>query len=138
MTLMMGIVTLIRITRNMPKKLTDATLYSTGFIEDYVVNKKKKRLQASTISAAEYLTLMNRLAELEEKIIVLDNKAAEIPPEKDELLNNALKRVDALETELAAVKKALDESLIQEKELVAYLEKQKKRRKKRKKRFYVF
>ncbi|KAM0012849.1 putative CRAL-TRIO lipid binding domain, CRAL/TRIO domain, CRAL/TRIO domain superfamily [Helianthus debilis subsp. tardiflorus] len=138
MTLIMGLVTLIRITRNMPKKLTDATLYSTGFIEDYVVNKKKKRLQASTISAAEYLTLMNRLAELEEKIIVLDNKAAEIPPEKDELLNNALKRVDALETELAAVKKALDESLIQEKELVAYLEKQKKRKKKRKKRFYVF
>ncbi|KAI3774794.1 hypothetical protein L1987_49356 [Smallanthus sonchifolius] len=135
MALMMGVMTLVRMTRNMPKKITNATLYSTGFIEDYMVNKKKKQLQASTITTAEYLTLMNRLAELEEKVIFLDNKPAELPPEKEELLNNALKRVDALETELAAVKKALDESLTQQQELAAYLEKQKKRRKKK---FFVF
>ncbi|KAI7727099.1 hypothetical protein M8C21_021034, partial [Ambrosia artemisiifolia] len=134
MTLMMGVLTVIRITCNMPKKLTNATLYSTGFIEDYMVNKKKQ-LQPSTISTAEYLSLMNRLAELEEKIIVMNNKAAELPPEKEELLNNALTCVEALETEVATVKKALDEHLGQQKELVAYLEKQKKRRKKR---FFIF
>ncbi|KAI3803644.1 hypothetical protein L1987_31802 [Smallanthus sonchifolius] len=131
MALMMGVMTVVRMTRNMPKKITNATLYSTGFIEDYMVNKKKKQLQASTITTAEYLTLMNRLAELEEKIFSLDNKPAELSPQKEELLNNSLKRADALETELAAVKKALDESLTQQQVLVAYLEKQKKRRKKK-------
>lgn len=135
MTLVMGVMTVVRITRNMPKKLTNATLYSTGFLEDYMVNKKKKQLQADTISTSEYLTLMNRLADLEEKVIVLDNKPVELPPEKEEMLNNALGRVNALETELTAVKKALDESLTQQKELVAYLEKQKKRRKRK---FFVF
>ncbi|XP_076923732.1 phosphatidylinositol/phosphatidylcholine transfer protein SFH12-like [Bidens hawaiensis] len=136
MTLMMGLTTLVRMTRNMPKTISNATLYSTEFIEDLLVNKKK---QASTISTAEYLTLMNRLAELEEKMIVLDNKPAELPPEKEEVLSNALKRVDALETELAAVKKSLDESLTQQQQLVAYLEKQKRRRRrKRKKKFFVF
>ncbi|XP_076922903.1 phosphatidylinositol/phosphatidylcholine transfer protein SFH3-like [Bidens hawaiensis] len=102
MTLMMGLTTLVRMTRNMPKTITNATSYSNEFIEDLLANKKK---QASTVSTAEYLTLMKRLAELEEQIIVLDNKPAELPPEKEEVLSNALKRVDALETELAAVKK---------------------------------
>ncbi|KAD6794375.1 hypothetical protein E3N88_05271 [Mikania micrantha] len=92
MALMMGFMTVVR---SVPKKLTNAPLYS---IEDCMVSKKKKQLQA------EYITLMNRLAELEEKV-VLDNKPAELPPEKEELLNNALKRVDVLETELAAAKK---------------------------------
>ncbi|KAK1416631.1 hypothetical protein QVD17_25746 [Tagetes erecta] len=130
MTLMMGVMTVVR---NMPKKLASVTLNSSGFLE---VNKKKKQLQAA--STAEYLTLMKRLAELEEQVIVLDNKPAELPPEKEELLNNALKRVDALETELVAANKALDQSLSQQQQLVAYLEKQqKKRRKKKKKKFFV-
>lgn len=107
MTLMMGVIMVIRMTGSMPKKLTNATLYSNGFLEDYMVNRKKKRLQSSTISIPEYQTLMHRLNELEEKIVVLNKKSSELPPDKEELLNNALKRVDALETELAAAKKVL-------------------------------
>ncbi|GJS85098.1 phosphatidylinositol/phosphatidylcholine transfer protein SFH3-like protein isoform X1 [Tanacetum coccineum] len=135
MTLMMGVMMVIRMTGSMPKKLTNATFYSTGFLEDYMVNRKKKRLQSPTISTAEYQTLMNRLNELEEKIVVLNKKSSELPPDKEELLNNAMKRVDALETELAAAKKTLKESQAHQQELVAYLEKQKKRRKKK---FFVF
>lgn len=105
MALMMGVMTVLRMTRSMPRKLTNATLYSTGFIDDCMVTKKKKQLQASTISTTEYITLTNRLTELEEKVILLNNKPAELPPDKEELLNNALKRIDTLETELAATKK---------------------------------
>ncbi|PWA99040.1 sec14p-like phosphatidylinositol transfer family protein [Artemisia annua] len=135
MTLMMGVIMVICMTGSLPKKLTNATLYSTGFLEDYMVNRKKKRWQSSTISIAEYQTLMQRLNELEEKIVLLNKKSSELPPDKEELLNNALKRVAALETELAAAKKTLNESQTHQQELVAYLEKHKKRRKKK---FFVF
>ncbi|KAI3716111.1 hypothetical protein L6452_23207 [Arctium lappa] len=132
MALVMGIVTIMRMTSNMPRKLTNATLSSVGLLEyDY----KKKELETPTISTTEYLTLMKRLSDLEEKVIILTNKPAELPLEKEEMLNNALTRIDALESELAAAKKALDESQSQQQELVAYMEKQKKRKKKK---FFVF
>ncbi|XP_071691804.1 phosphatidylinositol/phosphatidylcholine transfer protein SFH12-like [Rutidosis leptorrhynchoides] len=131
MALVMGLTMVLRVTRNIPKKLTNATVYSTGYLEDFMVKRKKK----STISSAEYLTLMSRLADLEGKVLDLNNKPPEFPSDKEELLNNALKRIDALESELAVAKKALDESIIQQREMAAYLEKQKKRRKKK---FFVF
>ncbi|KAI3525359.1 hypothetical protein L2E82_51606 [Cichorium intybus] len=135
MALFMGIVTMMRMTRNMPRKLTNATLYSTGFLDDDMV-KNKKKLESTRISTTEYLNLMKRLADLEEKVIALTGKPTELPPEKEEMLNSALRRLDALETELAAAKKALDEARFQQQEMVAYLEKQKRRR--RKKKYFCF
>nr|XP_043623122.1 phosphatidylinositol/phosphatidylcholine transfer protein SFH12-like [Erigeron canadensis] len=132
MALMMGVMTVLRVTSSMPRKLTNATLYSTGFLEANILKKKK---QASTISTTEYLTLMNRLADLEEKVIVLNSRPSELSPDKEEMLNNVLSRLSTLETELAATKKALNDSLTQQKELMAYLEKQKRRRKRK---FFVF
>ncbi|CAI9286734.1 unnamed protein product [Lactuca saligna] len=129
MTLFMGIVTMMRMTREMPRKLTNATLYSTGFLDDD--NKKP------TISRTEYQNLMKRLADLEEKVVAHNSKTAELSPEKQELLNTALHRLDALETELAAANKALDESRVQQQQIVAFLDKQKRRRRKKKK-FFCF
>ncbi|EYU42604.1 hypothetical protein MIMGU_mgv1a005833mg [Erythranthe guttata] len=127
MTFVMGVVTMVRMTRNMPKKLTDATLYSSSM---YGVDAMFK---APAISSEDYFIMMKRMNELEEKVSVLANKPATMPPEKEEMLNNALNRVDMLEHELLATKKRLDDALVRQDELLAYMEKKKK-----KKRFFAF
>ncbi|KAI7739159.1 hypothetical protein M8C21_027267 [Ambrosia artemisiifolia] len=139
-SLVMGIMTMVRMTNNMPKRLTDATLYSNGIHhddDDDIVKKLKSRPyngQMPAVSTVEYLSMMKRMGELEEKVVVLESRPVEMPPEKEDILNNALSRVEALETELAATKKSLEESLSQQRELMAYLEKKKKK----KKRFFRF
>jgi hypothetical protein len=50
-------------------------------------------------------SLLKRLGELEEKVDTLQSKPSEMPYEKEELLNAAVCRVDALEAELIATKK---------------------------------
>ena len=47
-----------------------------------------------------------------------------MPCEKEELLNAAVCRVDALEAELIATKKALHEALMRQEELLAYIDSQ--------------
>ncbi|XP_027105720.2 phosphatidylinositol/phosphatidylcholine transfer protein SFH3 isoform X1 [Coffea arabica] len=131
MTFVMGIVTMVRMTRNMPRKMTDATFYSNGSMYgvEAMVKGHAYELPAPAISSADYFTMMKRMAELEDKMSVLGNKSQTMPPEKEEELNNALSRVDALEQELASAKKALDEALLQQQELLAYIEKKKKKKK---------
>ncbi|XP_055808225.1 phosphatidylinositol/phosphatidylcholine transfer protein SFH3-like [Solanum dulcamara] len=118
MTLVMGIVTLVKMTRNMPRKLADATLQAHGY-----------QLSEPTISSSEYFSMIKRMEELEEKVITLTNKPASLPPEKEEMLNNAMKRIDTLEQELSATHKSLELALVRQAELLAYIEK--KRRKKK-------
>ena len=104
MTFVMGIVTMIRVTRNMPKK----TIYSTPeYCEERVETSKVQQTSAPAISSADYVTVMKRMAELEDKVNVLLTKPATMPPEKEEMLNAALSRVDALEQELMATKKVI-------------------------------
>lgn len=50
-------------------------------------------------------SVLKRLGELEEKMDTLKAKPSEMPHEKEELLNAAVCRVDALEAELIATKK---------------------------------
>ncbi|XP_030512678.1 phosphatidylinositol/phosphatidylcholine transfer protein SFH8-like [Rhodamnia argentea] len=69
-------------------------------------------------------SVMKRLGELEEKVDTLKAKPSEMPYEKEELLNAAVCRVDALEAELIATKKALYEALIRQEELLAYIDHQ--------------
>ncbi|CAH1434550.1 unnamed protein product [Lactuca virosa] len=137
MTLVMGVMTMVRMTNNMPKRLTNATLYSIGIHDDDDDMVKKQpgsyKLQPPVVSAAEFLSVMKRVGELEEKVIILNNQPNQMPPEKEEILNKALSRVEALEIELAATRKSLEESLCQQREVMAYLEKKKK-----KKRFFRF
>lgn len=52
-------------------------------------------------------SVLKRLGELEEKVDTLKAKPSEMPYEKEELLNAAVCRVDALEAELIATKKVL-------------------------------
>ncbi|KAL2939211.1 Phosphatidylinositol/phosphatidylcholine transfer protein SFH10 [Bienertia sinuspersici] len=95
MSVVMGIVTMIRLTRNMPKKITDATLYSTpAYCDDSGQNSHK--LPGHAISETEYFLMMKRMGELEGKVLSLAAKPAIMPPEKEEVLNNALSRVDVL------------------------------------------
>ncbi|XP_043711983.1 phosphatidylinositol/phosphatidylcholine transfer protein SFH12-like isoform X2 [Telopea speciosissima] len=131
MAVVMGVVTMIRVSRNMPKKLTDASLYSSSaYCVDtmYKGQMHHQQLPGPAISQAEYMTVMKRMAELEEKVTVLSMPAA-MPAEKEEMLNAAVSRVDALEQELMATKKALEDSLARQEELMAYLEKKKKKKK---------
>ncbi|KAG0462713.1 hypothetical protein HPP92_021189 [Vanilla planifolia] len=47
-----------------------------------------------------------------------------MPRKKEELLDAAVRRVDALEAELIATKKALHEALMRQDELLAYVDRQ--------------
>ena len=51
---------------------------------------------------------LKRLGELEEKVDMLQSKPSVMPHEKEELLNAAVYRVDALEAELIATKKVCE------------------------------
>ncbi|XP_054786535.1 phosphatidylinositol/phosphatidylcholine transfer protein SFH6-like isoform X2 [Prosopis cineraria] len=79
----------------------------------------------AALTYADQLSFMlMKLGELEEKVDTLQSKPSEMPNEKEELLNAAVCRVDALEAELIATKKALYEALIRQEELLAYIDRQ--------------
>ncbi|KAJ8767254.1 hypothetical protein K2173_013651 [Erythroxylum novogranatense] len=80
-------------------------------------------------------TVLKRLAELEEKVETLQAKPSVMPYEKEELLNAAVCRVDALEAELIATKKALYEAWMRQDDLLAYIDRQEQEKLRQKKRF---
>lgn len=82
-------------------------------------------------------SVLRRLGELEEKVDTLQAKPLEMPYEKEELLNAAVCRVDALEAELISTKKALHEALMRQEELLAYIDRQQEA-KFRKKKFFCY
>ncbi|XP_057445370.1 phosphatidylinositol/phosphatidylcholine transfer protein SFH12-like [Lotus japonicus] len=125
MAFVMGIVTMVRMTRNMPKKLTDANFYSNSV---YSGGQNPSDQTNPSISAQEFMTVMKRMAELEEKMGNMNYNTC-MPPEKEEMLNAAISRADALEQELMSTKKALEDSLAKQEELSAYIEKKKKKKK---------
>jgi len=87
-------------------------------------------------SQAELLSsVLRKLGDLEEKVDTLQAKPSEMPYEKEELLNAAVCRVDALEAELIATKKALHEALMRQDDLLAYIDSQ-AQAKFRKKKFF--
>ncbi|XP_019438168.1 PREDICTED: phosphatidylinositol/phosphatidylcholine transfer protein SFH3-like isoform X2 [Lupinus angustifolius] len=126
MAIVMGVITMIRMTRTMPSKITEATLYSNSV---YYNDTMLKAPPIPTITNDDHMTMMKRMAELEEKVAILSMKPV-MPPEKEELLNNALCRVKALEQNLVATKKALDDALAKQVELEDQIEKKKKKKKK--------
>uniref|UniRef100_A0A7N0T805 CRAL-TRIO domain-containing protein n=1 Tax=Kalanchoe fedtschenkoi TaxID=63787 RepID=A0A7N0T805_KALFE len=132
MTIVMGIVTMIRLTRNLPKKATDATVYCGPV---YCIDTMIKgpiapfQLPAPEIPSNDHLTMLKRLAELEDKVSALLAKPAAMPADKEEILNAAISRIETLELELLAAKKALEESASKQDELLAYIERKKKKKK---------
>ncbi|KAG4993576.1 hypothetical protein JHK86_030403 [Glycine max] len=112
-----------------PKDLAptaDKTAASTVCAQWLLIN-----LPATAFSRAEFSTVMKRMAELEEKIVTINNKPTAMPPEKEQMLNATITRADDLEKQLLATKKALEDSLVKQEELSAYLDKKKKKKKKR-------
>ncbi|OWM80865.1 hypothetical protein CDL15_Pgr006896 [Punica granatum] len=69
-------------------------------------------------------TVSERLNKLEEKVEILNKKELEMPSQKEELLNAAIRRIDALELELIATKRALFEALTKDEEILAYIDQQ--------------
>lgn len=131
-TFVMGIVAMIRLTRNMPRKITEAAVYGSPVYYNDMMIKSHHQLPApAMISHADYMTMMKRMAELEEKVTILSMKPTVMPAEKEGMLNAAISRVSALEQELSSTKKALEDALFRQEELVAYLEKKKKKKKKK-------
>nr|XP_029124368.1 phosphatidylinositol/phosphatidylcholine transfer protein SFH12 [Elaeis guineensis]XP_029124369.1 phosphatidylinositol/phosphatidylcholine transfer protein SFH12 [Elaeis guineensis]XP_029124370.1 phosphatidylinositol/phosphatidylcholine transfer protein SFH12 [Elaeis guineensis]XP_029124371.1 phosphatidylinositol/phosphatidylcholine transfer protein SFH12 [Elaeis guineensis]XP_029124372.1 phosphatidylinositol/phosphatidylcholine transfer protein SFH12 [Elaeis guineensis]XP_029124373.1 phosp len=132
MAFVMGIVTMLRVTRVVPKKIVDAAIDHVSPVycaQTMVKAQMHQQLPASTVSAAEYSSVMKRLIKLEETVNILSMKPAEMAIEKEEQLKAAVSRVDALEAELAATKKALEDALVRQEELLAYLDKKKKKKK---------
>jgi len=64
-----------------------------------------KKMATTTISGEDFMAVMKRMAELEQKVTNLSAQPATMPPEKEEMLNAAISRADFLEQELAATKK---------------------------------
>ncbi|KAJ4869248.1 CRAL-TRIO lipid binding domain protein [Raphanus sativus] len=109
MALVMGVVTMIRVTKNVPRKLTESTLYSSPmYCDDASMNKsamQSEKMMVPAISGEDFMAIMKRMAELEQKVTVLSAQPTTMPPEKEEMLNAAISRSNILEQELAATKK---------------------------------
>lgn len=101
----MGIVTMIKVTRTMPKKMTDANIYSGSvYCDETKVRNRAHQPMEPGISAADYMAVIKRMDELQERVSVLSMKPA-MTVEKEEMLNSAISKVDTLEQELMATKK---------------------------------
>lgn len=90
---------MVKLTRNMPKRLTDSTFYSSTVYGDDTTFKNQAPSRPA-ISGTDLMSVMKRMAELEERV-----KPTTMTHEKEEMLNTALGRVEALEHELIATKK---------------------------------
>ncbi|XP_038999854.1 phosphatidylinositol/phosphatidylcholine transfer protein SFH12-like [Hibiscus syriacus] len=124
MTFVMGVATMVKVTRNMPIKASDVR---PALPAPLTVKIKEIPPQAS-ITPNELESVMKRMAELEARLAAINMQSTTMPPEKEEMLNSALRRADALEQELMATKKALEDSFAQQQELAEYIEKRKKKK----------
>ncbi|GJN18924.1 hypothetical protein PR202_gb06136 [Eleusine coracana subsp. coracana] len=109
--------------RRLPYKTESGENHSTLYPDS--TRKEEFRPPSPSPGFAEadvFAAVLRRLGELEEKVQMLQEKPSEMPCEKEELLNAAVRRVDALEAELIVTKKALHEALIRQEELLAYID----------------
>ncbi|KAK3155946.1 hypothetical protein QOZ80_2AG0100820 [Eleusine coracana subsp. coracana] len=128
MAFLMAIVMLARsakdlAVRRLPYKNESEENHSTLYPDS--TRKEEFRPPSPSPGFAEadvFAAVLRRLGELEEKVQMLQEKPSEMPCEKEELLNAAVRRVDALEAELIVTKKALHEALIRQEELLAYID----------------
>lgn len=83
-------------TQNMPSMTTELKSKEASCLPSPIPGFSKEDLLSSALK---------RLGKLEEKVDMLQSKPNAMPYEKEELLNAAVYRVDALEAELIATKK---------------------------------
>ncbi|CAN6555197.1 unnamed protein product [Malus baccata var. baccata] len=142
MAFFMTFLTLFRsVASQVTRKLPDALVNHNKNIPESTsdeANKEEGHPPSPTapITGTDLLpTVLKKLVELEEKVGMLEAKPSEMPYEKEELLNAAVCRVDALEAELIATKKALHEALMRQEELLAYIDREEDARLRKKKFF---
>ncbi|XXG71252.1 hypothetical protein AAC387_Pa07g0550 [Persea americana] len=132
MAFVTGVVAILRLARNMPSNINDAALERAASVYgiDTMVNgqKQHQQLPFPIISAADFSSAVKRLGQLEEKVRALSLKPAQMPFDKEEKLDGAVSRIEAIETELMGTKKALEDALAQQEEILAYIEKRKKKK----------
>jgi len=124
-----------RVTNKLPETLPNCeqnTPDATDKEEFHPTSPTPSYTEAELLSS-----VLNKLGELEEKVTMLQSKPSEMPYEKEELLNAAVCRVDALEAELIATKQALYNALMRQEELLAYIDRQEEE-KLRKKKFFCW
>ena len=105
MAFVMGIVAMVRLSKDVPRKLTEAALYGNSVCYDEAMPKQNQAQFAAPVSSSEYMLMVKRMAELEEKCMFLDLKPANVDTETEEKLQAALNRVQVLEQELTETKK---------------------------------
>lgn len=93
-----------RVTNKLPNSVSDSTHNTPVLTAEY--EEFRPPSPAPGLSRVDLLSsALQKLGELEEKVDMLQAKPYEMPHEKEELLNAAVCRVDALEAELIATKK---------------------------------
>ncbi|KAJ4898721.1 Phosphatidylinositol/phosphatidylcholine transfer protein SFH2 [Raphanus sativus] len=103
--------------KKMPSRLTEeANVYPDG---------------VTVMPTQEYMAMAKKMTDLEEKYGSVDAQARE----KEKVLYVALGRVDQLELELFETKKALDETMTRQHEMMAFIDKKEKKKKKKKRKF---
>ncbi|XP_040940457.1 phosphatidylinositol/phosphatidylcholine transfer protein SFH6 isoform X1 [Gossypium hirsutum] len=137
MTFFITLYTLLRsvachITRKLSGTVSGHSQNITELTPD--ATRKEEHSPSPPLSQADLLSsVLKRLVELEEKVDTLQAKPSVMPYDKEELLNAAVCRVDALEAELIAAKKALHDALMRQEELLAYLDRQEEAKLRKKK-----
>ncbi|XP_042482696.1 phosphatidylinositol/phosphatidylcholine transfer protein SFH8-like [Macadamia integrifolia] len=126
------------VTCRVTKKLPDASHHDNNVpaLAHDSMPKEEFRPPSPTpgFTEAELLSsVLKKLGQLEDKVGTLQAKPSEMPYEKEELLNAAVCRVDALEAELIATKKALHEALMRQEDLLAYIDRQEEEKLRKKK-----
>ncbi|KAL7582798.1 phosphatidylinositol/phosphatidylcholine transfer protein SFH6 isoform X1 [Lactuca sativa] len=125
MALLMSLFTVFHTTVN---RVTKKVSSQNNTEEELALPPIKEEAVPSVLEAEVVSSVMKRLGELEDKVDTLNAKPSEMPYEKEELLNAAVCRVDALEAELIATKKALHEALMRQEELLAYIDGQEEKK----------
>lgn len=102
----MGILAMVRLSKDVPRKLTEAALFGNSvYYEESKMSKPNQDSFPAPVSSSEYVLMVKRMAELEEKCMSLEPKPADDALEKEDKLHAALNRVQVLEHELSETKK---------------------------------
>ncbi|CAM8998742.1 unnamed protein product [Rhodiola kirilowii] len=113
-------------TKRVPTSMRGST-QNSDTVTVHQMSEELPRSPSPTVMmvAADLLSsALRKLSILEEKVNMLQAKSAEMPSDKERLLTMAISRVDALEAELIATKKALHGALMTQDELLAYIDKE--------------
>ncbi|KAF3446353.1 hypothetical protein FNV43_RR11532 [Rhamnella rubrinervis] len=126
----------LRLTKKLPDTQSETSNNISNLAVESVLEEFRPPSPAPRLTRADLIScVLKKLGELEEKVNMLQAKPFEMPYEKVELLNAAVCRVDALEAELIATKKALHEALMRQEELLAYIDRQEQAKFRQKKKF---